>query len=471
MVISKIFEMNTKCNSRISFTDFLPKWFFCICACTFTLCGFCKGQDIIYLDNNDHRNGKVIEITPEKVKYKNPENPGPVYSVNRVKVKLLFNENGSFLVMRKLDSLDAKLSEKLINDFINPLANKPEVFDKIFNMQHKQVNCKILNEDEKSLTIIFNDLEVKVDRSSLVAIVYKDGKHQLITDVAVTAEVLSNFITSKAVANKIEQYGKNVSTDKKIDLVIAEKNIEKSIKKVEDVLQYSNDSLATVLLKENKKLNDALKKLKADSIADSIIRNKDYVNAMAKGSASLRKGDYENALKAYLLASSIYPMKIEPKNQLEIINNKIQIISDSIYINMQYDSLITMAVNLQVVDSNWKEWQRAIAYYKNALALKPSDYYCQKQISYLEKQLAIRTEEERILEEKRKKAELEKRFQNLLEKAEIAAKDKNYQEALAAYKEALVIHAENDYVIARVKIMEFQVSKLKDTSDNKKTNY
>ena len=131
-------------------------------------------------------------------------------------------------------------------------------------------------------------------------------------------------------------------------------------------------------------------------------------------------------------------------------------------ISNRFDSLIVIADSQSLI----KDWYASVENYKKALELKPSDYYLQKQIKYLSSEILQKETEERINEEIRKKKEMELKYQNALTKADEAVKNKKYEEALSFYNEALSIHPENDYAKSRAKIMEFQVSQLKKSTEN-----
>ncbi|RZK36326.1 MAG: hypothetical protein EOO61_10530, partial [Hymenobacter sp.] len=56
-------------------------------------------QDVLYLTDGTKLPGKITEISPEKIKFKNLANPtGPAYSRMPDKVYFAFNAAGDYLV-------------------------------------------------------------------------------------------------------------------------------------------------------------------------------------------------------------------------------------------------------------------------------------------------------------------------------------------------------------------------------------
>ncbi len=56
----------------------------------------------------------------------------------------------------------------------------------------------------------------------------------------------------------------------------------------------------------------------------------------------------------------------------------------------------------------------------------------------------------------RQKEELEEVFRKTVKRANKAVQDKDYEEAITAYKEALKIHPDDEWCLARLKIAEYQ---------------
>lgn len=144
-----------------------------------------KGQDKIYLEK-EQKDGKVIEVTEDKVRYKNPLNPGPVYSISRNKVLFVFSETGNFLVLDKMEA--GQQESAMIKYFLSAPANTKQ--DRIFTSQKKELVCDIVKEDETALTVNVNGIDMKLEKSTIALIVYKDGKHKLLCESSVASGIL-----------------------------------------------------------------------------------------------------------------------------------------------------------------------------------------------------------------------------------------------------------------------------------------
>lgn len=424
----------------------------------------CNSQNKIYLES-EQKSGKLIDITFDKVKYSNPDNPGPIYSLSRSKVKLIFNENGDFLILKNLDSVDALVSEKLVNNFINPLSHKMALLDKVFTMQNKQLNCTIISEGETEFSLNINDVELQIDKSSVAVIIYKDGHHKLIANSNAVYDVLTSIKIEKndlLLLTKNDPKAKKASLSKtKIDTLGIDKG-NPIILKNENSTVVNAEKSGLDLDTDNRKTMSNKKKDVSDSLNLLNSNNKRYKQIISNADLLVQKGDFVNAKNAYLAASSLKPFEVEINSKIELLNKKISEMEEVKTISNKYDSLIIIADSQRLI----KAWYASVESYKKALELKLLDNYSQKQINYLKLKIYQKEAEDKINEEIRRKKEIELKYQNALEKADEAVKNKKYEEALTFYNEALVIHPENDYAKSRAKIMEFQVSQQKKSVEN-----
>ncbi len=180
----------------------------------FFLMGGIHAQNVIYLDK-ELKNGKVLEITAEKIKYANPLNPGPVYSVSPSKTVLLFNDAGEFLVPSSLDFTNANATNALVSNFIGATKTNG-THDKIYTLQKKVLECEIVKEDDNSLFILLNNIDLKIEKATVAIVIYKNGTHKLMADAVTTAEILSDFMSAKinsaATAKNVKPVNTTVNT-------------------------------------------------------------------------------------------------------------------------------------------------------------------------------------------------------------------------------------------------------------------
>ncbi|MDP4213182.1 MAG: hypothetical protein Q8926_11185 [Bacteroidota bacterium] len=148
-----------------------------------------RAQDRIYFPN-EIKDGKVTDITADKIKFRNMENPGSVYSVSRNKVLLVFNNAGEFLVIPSLDDAGNK-SSSMIREFLQPPVNTA-LNDKLVTLQNFVIYCHIDREDDNNVYYTSgNHRKTHIEKSSLALIIYKDGRHVLLTEISQAVPVLS----------------------------------------------------------------------------------------------------------------------------------------------------------------------------------------------------------------------------------------------------------------------------------------
>ena len=470
-IFVKTLNMNTQVVSRATTVKRLA---FFMCHFSFFVIAesSCTAQNKIYLENEE-RKGSVIEFTTTAVKYKNPDNPGPVYSVQRNKVQLLFNENGSFLLPAQLDSIDKRSADNLVNAFINyRKATNPD--DRIYTTKKKLLNCTILKEDEKTLLISINNIEFRMEKDIIACIVYRSGEHKLIAAPGILLDVLSAFQLSNEKNNetvkntppkkdpvkKAEPINAALSDEdiaRRKDSISSMKLLEQERKQlISERQEMIRDSMVVVKQYEleRKVLIAERKEQIRDSLAAVETNNRKYTEAINSGKNFLQDSNYANAKIAYAEATAIKPDERYPLEQLILIDAKLEEIRQALELQQRFDSLISQADSQNIA----KSWYTALDIYKRALVLKSNDYYTQKQISYVEAEILQKETDDKIRAEKRKKQEQEDKYTKALARAEEAVKEKKYSAALDAYNEALSIHPENEYAQSRAKIMQYQVS-------------
>ncbi|MEO6328784.1 MAG: hypothetical protein ABIO55_07625 [Ginsengibacter sp.] len=196
------------------------------------------------------------------------------------------------------------------------------------------------------------------------------------------------------------------------------------------------------------------KKAKEDSIALAKETNRKYSIALLKGRSNYQKDDLLNAKISYEEATNLKPSEEEPRNQLKIINYKLEDIAREIEMNNNYESNIVLADSQLIA----KAYESATNAYKAALSLKPSEAYPKAQLKYIQSELADIDKRKEI----KKREDDERRYNDALARANTAVKNKMYDDAKSAYTEALSIHSDNDFAKRRLEIVSYQVEKLRD---------
>ncbi len=402
-----------------------------------------KSQNKIYLEAGSIE-GKLNEVTRDRVKFTRTENPGPLYSVNRNSVKIIFNESGNFLIPEALDQFGNTSEDASVADFINSSGSLSDATDKIFTLNNKEFSGKIINEDPSSFTInTGRQTPLNIKRSEVVCVVYKSGKHQLIASVSASVDALKNIANNKAslafqpetptVVEKKEiptTLPPDVNEEKKEEPI--EKTIEEPI-----VKEKESPPPAPVVIEEKKE--EPVKK----TIEEPVVKEKE--------SAPPSPVVIEEKKKEI-------PVIEKPKPAVKVDSVKIKLMQER-----TYDSLVSVGNRLLLSDLSL-----SLAAFRKVLEVKPGDYYATKQIRYLESAMAKKEEVKKVDEEAKKLEEAETKYKEALKKGDQLKLEKNYEAALSAYKEVLELRPDDAYAKRMVEILTYQINLKKNASEENK---
>ncbi len=144
-------------------------------------------QDVIYFADGTKVPGKVAEISPEKVKFKNLANPnGPLYSRSSSNVQVAFNATGDYLVFAQAKPL----TDKEKDDFINA-PSKTRPFDVLVDGDGKIMPVNITDESETEILANNKGQDVKLSKANLVFVIRKNGSHQLFSSAELALPYLA----------------------------------------------------------------------------------------------------------------------------------------------------------------------------------------------------------------------------------------------------------------------------------------
>jgi hypothetical protein len=132
-------------------------------------------QDMIYLTDGTKIPGKISEIAADKINFKNLANPtGPVYTRAISGVSLAFNAAGNYIVFAQANPL----TDKEKQDFITETP-KPRSYDILIDPQGKVLPVNVTDESESEIATNTHGQQVKYNKTNLVFLIRKNGKHQL----------------------------------------------------------------------------------------------------------------------------------------------------------------------------------------------------------------------------------------------------------------------------------------------------
>lgn len=188
-----------------------------------------------------------------------------------------------------------------------------------------------------------------------------------------------------------------------------------------------------------KKIVDELKK-----IAKRDAQEKDYAEAIARGDRYFSLENWEEAKDSYFDALKLKSGEEYPKERIAEIEKKLEALSVKIAEDNRYNEALKIADN----HYDMKKWNDALAQYKSALEIKPSEKYPKVQIrkveDFLQQELVRQSEKER-----------EDRYKGLIEEADKAYGMKDWNSALGSYEGALQIKSDANYPQSQIlKIQE-----------------
>ena len=228
--------------------------------------------------------------------------------------------------------------------------------------------------------------------------------------------------------------------------------------------QFAKDKLLEIenILSEISKRNQAIK----DSLAKENEINKKYNALIAKARVAYTGSDYVNARAAYQEAMELKPNEEEPAAKLAEIDNKLADMVKAKEMQDKYDSLSEKAG----LALGTHDYATALELYKEALEAKPDEaYFVQKQITFLERQLAIKDSTEL---EVKKAEDRRKKFNdgmNAYNKGRTALKETRYEDALAEFQTFLTLIPDtselNTYQYNQQELINFAKAKVKDLRD------
>lgn len=189
-------------------------------------------------------------------------------------------------------------------------------------------------------------------------------------------------------------------------------------------------------------------------------KEKQYTELMASGEKALTAKQYDNAISLFQQASNLFTDRPLPKERINFAQQLKQKEEEERKRKELYNQLIDKADK----QFSAQDYEQAKNNYNEALKLYPSDAYAKKR--YEETVQKIRE----IEEEKRRLAELEKKYNDFIAQGDNFKNTEKYNEAIASYTQALGIKA-ND-AVANQKIAE--VKKLieqKEAERQKRAKY
>jgi hypothetical protein len=180
-----------------------------------------------------------------------------------------------------------------------------------------------------------------------------------------------------------------------------------------------------------------------------------YDKVIAEADSRFTNKDYAIAIDKYKEAQAIIAAEVYPKQQIEKAQAALNaMLADELKkkeLEKRYQDLIASGdKNLQS-----KSYDPSLQAYKEALALKPTEGYPKQKITEIEKILAdLAADKSKTDAAEAERQKLEKRYLELIAKADLNFGGQKYDEALVNYREALNVKSTEKYPKDKIEEIE-----------------
>ncbi|MEO8590168.1 MAG: hypothetical protein ABI432_12415 [Flavobacteriales bacterium] len=194
--------------------------------------------------------------------------------------------------------------------------------------------------------------------------------------------------------------------------------------------KYPKDQLALIVTKRD----EAAQKAEAERLAKEL--KEKYQAAIRDADLAFNGARYEDATAKYTEASGLKPEEKYPKDQLALIQKKLDELAmkseeerKAKELEEQYKAIIIAAD----AAFNAAQWEEAVTKYTEASTMRPAERYPKDQIAAIARK---KDELAKKAEEERQARELDERYQGIIAAADAAFNAEQWTEATAKYTEA-----------------------------------
>ncbi|WP_116495572.1 hypothetical protein [Balneicella halophila] len=251
----------------------------------------------------------------------------------------------------------------------------------------------------------------------------------------------------KSQEKELSQYNEAIT---KADTQFERENWDKAQEFYEDALSIK--PLETYPKEQIKKIEDKLALLAEQKAKDTA-----YTNALAKGDRAYRTEDWEKAKEAYFDALKVKPEEIYPKDRLEIVEERLAALREKQEEENRYNEKLKQAD----LHYDQKQWNEAIANYRVASEMRPSENYPKAQIKKIEHFLKEKLERQTAQEK-------EDKYNGLIADGDVAFKSESWDNALANYEGALQIKPEGTYPKSQIRKINDRIKEIEKEQEKQK---
>ncbi|MES2731454.1 MAG: hypothetical protein V4714_06885 [Bacteroidota bacterium] len=295
------------------------------------ICSQSFAQDAIYQIDERKINCKIKDITAKSVKYSNPANPGPTYSLDKSMLLMAFNESGNYIVFSGTDAASTSNPASFLN------SNAKRDFDILITIDNEVIASQIDRVGDSDISYKKYDkaaasassTPVTVSKANVLIILHRDGRHELLispTDAATVLrtlkpkvnELLSNGSEPASQTSTLATTAVQVEANNATTAGVANFDIEeyrnKALQKIDEFGEYVNNvSNKTTPFEEANK---------AIELACELFLNKG-VKAYVEVSNVFTKKKDKRLVRNYL-----EKLKLTKYDKVEVILANIEFVSD-----------------------------------------------------------------------------------------------------------------------------------------------
>ncbi|HEX4887606.1 MAG TPA: hypothetical protein VFV37_06120 [Luteibaculaceae bacterium] len=197
---------------------------------------------------------------------------------------------------------------------------------------------------------------------------------------------------------------------------------------------------------------------KLSELAENQRKKEQYNKAIAEADGYFGQAKYKDAIASYKTAGFLIPTETYPKTKIAEAEAKLAEIAKKEQADKQYADLINKADSLFTA----KKWDEALAGYQLASSVKPAEQYPKDQVIKVKEQLNALAQQKAI----------EEQYSSLIAKADASMKTKSWDAAEKSYQQAAGIKPTEKYpkdqldLIASERAAEARAKKLADDYTN-----
>ncbi|WP_149240849.1 hypothetical protein [Dyadobacter sp. 32] len=283
-----------------------------------------RAQEKFYWSNGSPFPYKIVEANEQELKYEEMKGDSPhKRTVDRENVVVAFNSAGMYLIIDQL-STDPETSRMSLKKFYNATGPSTDLLIKSTPLEVIPATIRVVDEAVNYLTL--DGKPASIRKTDLVAIIYKDGRHELLRE----PEDAKSFLAGAF--DQVRKYAAkpapkpSVNDKEKLPAPTPPKvAVNKPVLNPEELKEYSQKALSRV-----EQFADYLQVIASKNFTmnerDAAIKNalKLFMpDSKIKVSSKNRKGITEQSIESYLKK-----LKMLPYGQVEIKWSNIEYVNE-----------------------------------------------------------------------------------------------------------------------------------------------